>query len=244
MSEYNARVIHDPLRGWQKLDRVSIGVSMGNPSTDGDKFRALVKFVNAHGNFKKCLICVSDTLAAWNETDETCRVLPDAIELSRRKGDEWLKRNSHTLEEIAVPFEIVRWDRWRQDPQFAATLAETSALYDSSISFREAVNADTEDVVQRRSKGLGPEFSTNLRKNSVAFFLEEIAGYRLFYQHYKKCAKIYPGSQIRSFMVADTPPELKNEYFMQLHIRRMKGASEDFGFTAPPAVSLKKFACS
>jgi tRNA-dependent cyclodipeptide synthase len=202
-----------------------MGISMGNPNTDGDKFRAMVDFVNHQENFDRCLLCVSDTLAAWNQVDSRGVVLPDAIERSRKLGDEWLVRNSKAIADIRMPIEIVRWDRWRLHPDFAESLAETRFHYERSPGFRTSINADINNIAQRRGP-MDAEVAANLQENSLSFLLEEVAGYRLFYREFPACAKMYPGTRLHSFISNVAPPELAQEYFMQLHLKRVRSAEQ------------------
>ncbi len=221
-------VTRDPERKWAQYDRVSIGISIGNQNEQGDKLRAIVKWLNEQPNFKSCLICLSDTLYSWNQIDKAGVVLANANIIAAVKGDNWLSANREILADLQIPSELVRWDRWRRHPDFAITLKIFEHLYFTDPHFKSVIDAEIAEFADRRSKTHGPEAMENIRENSRRFILEELAGYTLFYRKYPHTAKIYPGRPTAAFSalhrkeVAGAPPGIDTEYFMEVFVEKVK----------------------
>lgn len=178
--------------GWTGGGIFSFGISMGSENHEGESLSAIVDWIN-QSSFEKGIIDLSDTLNQYWFLLNGYNV-NEAHEISTKQGDEWLARNLSILNKIGKPFEIIRWNHWRNHPEFKETLQTINEIFDQNMKLRMAIYADIAEFYAR--KNLSP--SAGNLDISNKYFLEEMAGHTLL-QKEMKCTAIYPGKQLESY---------------------------------------------
>ena len=137
-------------------------ISVGQEVHEDDKFLATLELVN--NAFAFCTICVDDTLqrhsmGLYNNTNaESC------YDISLVEGDNWLERNKHLYEQLTLPYEIVRWNKWLHHPSYSDIHAEISESYISDPEYRAAFDDSIEDFLTRFQRRLKPSHLFDYQK--------------------------------------------------------------------------------
>ena len=90
--------------------------SVGIPVHEGDKLQAVLALVNR--SFKNCTILVDDYIQRYtlaikeNHTPESLTNTVLAL------GDDWLQRNEPLYSQLTIPYALVRWRDWLDQPNF------------------------------------------------------------------------------------------------------------------------------
>jgi hypothetical protein len=226
MTDYRVRVKAASDADWKNCSTAIIAVSLGNDGTKGDKLRAIVDWINAQPNFTRCVIDLSDSLYAWNLTDEHGDLLPDAGSQARALGDEWLGENASVLIGLRITPEIIRWNHWLGHPKFKKTEDAFIQLYGSDGVFTTAVNMGVARFMLRKLSA-GPEpLLAKLADNNRHFIFEELAAHTLLHKQFPSAAKIYPGTTpevfrvIKSGRVPNAPRGLETQRRVEIRIER------------------------
>lgn len=227
MSNYRISVTGAP--GWNLKPVCSLEISIGNARQTGDKLAAMVEW--AERSFGQCLFHIGDTLYRHNY--EAAGHTPAAAwDLSRRAGDEWLDAHRDIIESCRVPYEIIRWQRWLDAPEYPALHTAIRDMYLSDEEFRRAVMADVWAFMERqqeRIQAIGPE---KFISSCIAFLLEEAAGDTLMSRAYD-IARAYPGPQLETFRYLARPGTdaavagLGKDVFTRISLKKRRGAGEE-----------------
>lgn len=131
-------------------------ISMDSLSHEGEKFRATVDLINR--SFKSCTILVGDTLYRHNlmkelPTSSKADVYLKSLEL----GDCWIKRNQAIVERLTIPYEITRWSKWLEHPDFENRLLQIEALYEKDNIFKNNFDLAVDEYLGRGLKSSGHE---------------------------------------------------------------------------------------
>jgi hypothetical protein len=97
---------------WQRYNVARMGISVGQPYHEGEKFIAACEWVAKR--FSKVSVLVADTLQRHNlpgGDTEWNRLI------SRQAGDAWLARNGKAMD-ILPNLNLVRWDDLLNDPDY------------------------------------------------------------------------------------------------------------------------------
>ncbi|HRC27107.1 MAG TPA: hypothetical protein PKX87_06725, partial [Alphaproteobacteria bacterium] len=159
---------------------------MGNKWQDGRYLESQIRLVNQR--FKKCFVHMGDTLQRHNLTDRLGS--EDAHQAARIMGSAWLARNADALDQLEIPYEIIRWDHWLTHPEFPALHAAMREYYDSNIFFRKIVGRDVALFTARN-----PEANPS---RCVDYLLEEAAADTLFCRQ-NPVARLYPASELATY---------------------------------------------
>lgn len=233
MSNYRISISGAP--GWNQKSTCSLEISIGNTRQTGDKFAAMVEW--AERNFQSCLFHIGDTLYRHNY--EAAGHTPAAArDLSVKAGDQWLAEHRDIIESCRIPYEIIRWQHWLDDPAFGPLHSAIRDLYLSDDDFRRFVMADVWTFMERqqdRIQAIGPE---KFISSCIAFLLEEAAGDTLLSRTHD-IARAYPGPQLETFRYLarpDTPAAvagLGRDVFTRISLKKRRGAeSADAGDSA------------
>jgi hypothetical protein len=107
---YKAKVVRSG--NWQRYRVARMGISVGQPYHEGDKFRAACEWVSSR--FDHVQIMVADTLQRHNMPGGDTRW--NRL-LAEQAGDAWLARNQSSIDLISNQ-EILRWDDLLADPAY------------------------------------------------------------------------------------------------------------------------------
>ena len=213
-------------RHWADYHHAFLGISMLNPHHHGEKFERLISWVNEQDNFKHCFVYLADTLYRHHFMMQDGLNEKEAYEKAIHFGDKWLDRHSKYLEQIKVPYRIIRWDEHWQNPYLRVAQDIFYNEYEKNKKFQKAVLKDIEAIFSRR----GIEINHILPKelaHSRNFILEELAVDSLFFNKYK-LAWIYPGKELGCYTYLrkdenrDFAASFKNYYPVRLMSREVE----------------------
>jgi len=143
---------------------------------EGDKLKATMDLVNR--TFKKCTILVDDTVQRHTlkitlpEYDE-----PSLYEMATNEGDLWIERNQSILNQLTIPCDIIRWERWLLHPKFNIQLDYISNLYNTHLEYKQSID----DTIV--------EYLTRTQKNGKVFDYDEATAICLEYLK-EECASM------------------------------------------------------
>ena len=220
---YRVRVNACP--DWIVYTNCTLGISVGQPYHEGDKFAATVEWAARH--FEHIRVDVSDTLQRHRLIGEG--VAPDeAGRASLREGDRWIARATPVLGACGKPFMIVRWNEWLWHPEFPAVHRAYSRLAEADAVLSAAMAADIDGFIARQVRqGAAIAGASTMRAASRAYLLEELAIITLQGCE-QSSARIYPGPELASFnairggRVADAPAGLERDYYVRINLERRK----------------------
>jgi tRNA-dependent cyclodipeptide synthase len=160
---------------WRKHETASLSLSLGQPYHEGDKLQSTLFWINR--NFCRCLIDVADTLQRYNAIVEHGFTNEEAMTFTRFQGDEWIKRNKRYLDELTIPYEIVRWEKWITHRDYPETRQKIGDIFNKNPIFRKAVEEEAGRFLERQNaKGMPKNKEQAFYENSILFLLEEVAG--------------------------------------------------------------------
>ncbi len=173
---------------------VCLNISMNNTNQTGDKLLAMVQWVNE--NFEKCIVNVSDSLQRHNLQSQGL-ANDNAYKKSLELGNQWLKENKTILDQIQIPYKIVRWEHWLNLGKVKNLKTTLYALYQTSETFRSCVDTDISNWIARQ----GIETTSKAYQNGLAFLLEEFAVHSYMAQreynlNNQKMVQAYPARQL------------------------------------------------
>lgn len=167
-------------RNYLKARTCEVGISVGQPYHEGNKFRATLREVN--NIFKEYTIMVADTLQKYTLAikDDLARTPDDLYEFSAKLGEEWLERNKHIIEEeLKIPYKIIRWNDFINNPNFAIDNQKVKELYSSSPDYKKIVDEVIESFLKRSNKTNVIDYKRYFNY-SLEYLLEEYAVFLQF----------------------------------------------------------------
>jgi len=150
----------------QKLSQSKcvLPISVGQYYHEKEYLNATINLINKH--FKECTIMVCDTLQRHTiQMLEKCSK-QQAYKLAFDNGDQWIKRNQKTYEQLTIPYHIMRWDGWLHATEYKKQRTLTNNLYKTDSSFQDVANETIINFLTRKN------FPNN--KNNLAYCLEHI----------------------------------------------------------------------
>jgi tRNA-dependent cyclodipeptide synthase len=148
----------DPIRQSQsKTSSLIIAVSVGNKNFEREPLFTLVNAINELNDklankLTHCIVAVGDTLQRHNYRLDGKTSEEDALSSSEKAGDEWLARNTETLEKLKIGYTVTRWSEWLNDEAYFHAFSEISDLFNKDIEFKKAIEASVEEFSSRFTK--------------------------------------------------------------------------------------------
>jgi hypothetical protein len=187
---YKAKVKNCP--EWRNKRICSLEISVGNPNQEGEKLLSLIQMVNK--NFDVCLINLADTLQRHNlytgDMDEAGSKMSALIE-----GNLYLMRNAEIIEQLRIPYQIIRWPNWQAHPDFDPVHEDVRAFYFLNEQFTQLVDEDAKKYLGRNQ--FSPEEYDARMQKSIDFILEEAAAHILMAREFSPVC-LYPGKRMKS----------------------------------------------
>jgi tRNA-dependent cyclodipeptide synthase len=238
---YRVRVNACP--AWTDYQTCTLGISVGQPYHEGEKFAATVEWAARH--FEQIRVDVSDTLQRHRLMGEGTQP-GEAEAISRSEGDAWIASATPILANCGRSYTIIRWDTWLRYPDFFAVLDAYAGLVQSDAVLRTAIAADIESFITRHANRGAPfPAETWMRAASRAYLIEELAVITL-QGAAARSARIYPGPELESFKVVragkvpDAPPGLDRDYYVHVNLEHRRApAQRPQARTAAAAPKLK-----
>ena len=194
---YKAQMRNVP--DWRDFSCAILSISVGAPYCEEDKLRAAIDLVNRR--FASCVIDLGDSLQRHNMMAAgMCEA--EALIVSHRAGDEWLYRNRFAINSLTIPRQLVRWDHWRQHPEYAYTRRCVDFAYKANRGFQQAVELDINGFLSRRSANdcLDRQW---FAAHSRDYLLEEAAGNSLLERAFPGVV-LYPARELHSLALIRT----------------------------------------
>jgi tRNA-dependent cyclodipeptide synthase len=211
---------------WVGYGVCTLGISVGQPYHEGEKFAATVEWAARH--FEHIRVDVSDTLQRHRLIGEGASPA-EAARASLRAGDRWIAEAMPVLTAGGRPFAIVRWDNWLRHPELPAVHAAYSRLAASDPVLNAAITGDIDDFIARQVRRCGPLPGDETAVGAMirAYLIEELAVITL-QGAAERSARIYPGPELASFKavrqgrVPGAPPGLDRDYYVHINLERRK----------------------
>ena len=221
-TDYLVRV--DACPNWKDHRTVTFGMCMGNEHWEGQKFVTLLEW--AARNFDFIRVALSDTLGRHNFI--MGGIEPNlAMQKALQQGNVWLDRHADYLRLCGKPYSVVRWDYWRNQPDFVEVQRQFESLASDNGQLSTLLTQEIEAYAERfRRRGL--ELSNDFARHCRAYLVEELAGTTLRARAIEKGCRIYPAPEqawlkiVRAGLVPDAPRGLENEYYVAINLRRRK----------------------
>lgn len=175
-----------------------IPISVGQMVHEGKKFLATIQLINKY--FKNCTILIDDSVQRHTIQISSPMEESVAYELSMIAGDQWLERNKVYYEQLTIPFEIIRWDKWLLNDGFSEKHKIIEDLYANSIIYREALKDNACEFLDRQLQNNkqiyfhGKDRAFDL---CIKYLKEECAGMCLWAE-YGYNYEVYPGGRNKS----------------------------------------------
>ena len=212
--------------GWNRKPVCSLEISIGNARQTGEKLQAMVEW--AERNFRECLFHIGDSLYRHNFENDG-HTPAAAYRLAMAGGDEWLAAHAPIIESCRIPYRVIRWDHWLEQPEFAPLHSAIRDYYLSDADFRRAVMADVWMFMERNQERIGRIGPEKFISGCIAFLLEEAAGDTLLSRTHD-IARVYPAPQMQTFQYLARPdaPEsvagLGRDIFTRISLKKRRGA--------------------
>jgi len=224
-NRYRVRINGCP--DWVGYGSCTLGISVGQPYHEGDKFAATVEWAARY--FDHIRVDVSDTLQRHRLIGEGAAPV-EAARASSRAGDRWIAEAMPVLAGCGRAYTLVRWDHWLRHAEFPAVHGTYNRVAETDAVLSAAVACDIDDFIARQSRrSLLPADETVARATSRAYLLEELAVITL-QGAAERSARIYPGPELASFKavrqgkVLGAPPGLDRDYYVYVSFERRNKA--------------------
>jgi tRNA-dependent cyclodipeptide synthase len=201
-----------------------MGVSLHSPNHRGNSLAAMVRWVNETGKFDEFKVGLSDTLNRHNYVMEEGISYEQAAKKASCIGQEWLDENLSILENLEIPYELVRWDYWLHNYSdvVESNRASFYQAFNNNQSFRESILDDVRKYFNRHHGVDLSNADPDKIGLSIEYLIEELAVYSVIFDTYPSTA-IYPGKQLACFelirngdVLGDIPLTIKESKFIRL----------------------------
>lgn len=124
-----------------------IPISVGQPIHEGKKFLAAMKLINA--SFKSFTLLIDDSVQRHTMGIESNYPDDYLYKLALQEGDEWLKRNQFVLNQLTIPYNIMRWDDWLISDKYQESYLKVKKIYLENEIYRNAIHANIDSFLTR-----------------------------------------------------------------------------------------------
>lgn len=124
-------------------------ISVGQDYHEGEKFLATMDLINQ--TFSSVHIVVCDTLQRHSLMIANPKLShSDAIELAKRRGDDWIARNNAVINAMTIPVVMTRWDGWLNHADYDKYKLQIMDLYEANACYQQAVNETIDKYLLRQ----------------------------------------------------------------------------------------------
>ncbi|OGO92405.1 MAG: hypothetical protein A3F41_00345 [Coxiella sp. RIFCSPHIGHO2_12_FULL_44_14] len=194
-----------------------VGVSIGDRKLEGSQFLALMRKINELSksiDLRFCFIAICDTLQRYNYMIDGKINEEVALATSARAGEIWIKKNSESLQELHVPYKIIRWSEWQERVDFKSIISRVEDAYNEDSNFKMAVNQSAMSFSSRFKKRYeeanGKEACINIDESLLQeccrrYLIEESAVIMHYWPEYESATQkiiLYPGRMTAALEIA------------------------------------------
>lgn len=233
--DYSVRVKNGA--AWRQFSRVRLMISVGQDYHEGDKFKAVVNWINRNPSIEEVHVSVNDYLQRHNyyaQGIDTKRA--DATAMA--EGTLWIARNKHALSDIQAKTHITRWNEWFGSIAYQEAREAVAEYGQENPGFELAICEDVSAHTARKGQR-GGNILPSWTQHSMEYLQEELAVFAM-QSRQLPAAEVYPGSNLNSaeFLLGKRLPNaiapLSQRYFTRIDFARINMRP-----TPAPMVQLK-----
>lgn len=135
---------------------------MGRKEHEGNRFQATMKLIN--NSFESCALIIVDSLYRHtlkiDHPNESTTVLYNK---AKEAGTSWLERNINAYSQLSIPYKIIRWNEYLNNPKFSQQYTIVSDLYNKDMQYKQSIDDSVKEYLKRQLNN----------KNIVNFNYEE-----------------------------------------------------------------------
>lgn len=151
-----------------------VSLSIGQPVHYGNFLAATLALVNE--NFDSCVFVLGDTLKrhtmiiSQRETEEAMYIR------AKFEGDQWVEKNVSMLSKLQIPWKIIRWDHWLNDPRYPNLVERIKRDIGKDKEYKEIFDEDASDFIDRvKNRNELAISEDEARKRCLNYLVEENA---------------------------------------------------------------------
>lgn len=153
-------------------------ISVGQDAHESLKFQATLSLFNKQ--FKKISICLGDTLQRFTHAMHSEKSPEQLYSSSEYLGDLWIKRNQQYLNELTIPYDIVRWKSYLDNGAFLAFKEQILNHHASNHEFQSIINNTIEYFLNRYKRDDNLVNLKDCRNYCFDYLIEESAAMLLW----------------------------------------------------------------
>jgi hypothetical protein len=124
-------------------------ISVGIKVHEGTKFSGTMRLINS--SFQSCALLIDDSIQKYTMKIETPHLSLDELHIKAvEMGDAWLERNKRFYESLTIPYNIIRWDDWRNHKNFKEFYDRIEMLYNTDDSYKLAIHNNINNFIDGR----------------------------------------------------------------------------------------------
>ncbi len=171
----------------------AVPISVGQRYHEDQKFLSTIQLVNKH--FKSCTFIVCDTLQRHTlQIYQPHLTDHQAFDLAIEQGADWYQRNKQAINALEIPYEIMHWAHWLQQPDFKIQLGLLESVCQQLANFKLIFNRTAQTFTNRIIARI-PELQRMrdfIFEQSLIYLKEECAVYPLWLEQQFDFV-LYPG---------------------------------------------------
>ncbi len=172
----------------------SLTISVGQDPHEGDKFKATLLTVQNH--FKECIIMVCDSLQRHTLSIGSLSLnLAQVHEKANLLGELWLERNLPFIQQIGIPYTIIRWDYWLTHPNYQKAKEKVEVLYAADSAFYQCIENTAHAFLERNDRKFINTASQNKILDVSREYLKEECAVMLLWVECNFQFEIYPSQR-------------------------------------------------
>jgi len=242
MREQEYSVLVKKGAGWKRYNGVRLLISVGQPYHNGNKFSAVVDWVNKNSNIQSVQVVVGDILQGWNDLANDVgggKAFKDA----EQRGTAWLAAHDDLLCSFnTAAVSVTRWGQWLDHPEYPQTCKKLAALIDQRDNgLGTTIVEASEGILARRQRhGIIVPDTDKFLDCSRRYIKEEIVVLALMHKDSaQEMADVYPGSALPCMRWFQNPQQelpaelepLRRRYFCRIDFKKTDIASGNTNHT-------------
>lgn len=122
-------------------------ISVGQEVHEHEKFEATVELVN--NSFHSCIMMIDDSLQRHTMVLDRKETAEEFHEFAVEEGNRWLIRNEKYYSKLDNLYQIIRWDKWLNHPQYLSKQTQIRKLMEHDLNYKEIVESSIHEFLRR-----------------------------------------------------------------------------------------------
>lgn len=127
-------------------------ISVGLEVHENIHFKKTIQMIS--DNFAKCTICVDDSLQRHSMGLSTGTKPEDCYGQAVAEGDSWILRNENIYDQLKIPYEVIRWDKWLFNKEYSRWYTRITEEYDTNEEYRNEIEFSITEFLKRYARRL------------------------------------------------------------------------------------------